>query len=368
MKQKQRQTQIVNVHVGAVPKKQRKARARRQKRQPKEARAPMYAFNPPPIINFPPGFNQTTQPNSWATPPPPIQQRPRAAFVEGEVAELLNQSKTEPVRLTFEGSLADRLREPARVAPLAEYTAPTPFEPPHEVAFNEPDFTEEEIARNEAALAKEARAVELAAEEDARVEAAANLRVAAELEKTKAAVAAVERGAAAAAALPFAAEAVLPVSAEELVKPIKPKKKDYVAEGPIISPADRDQRYRYNREGRQKFTLSGKPITKQSKEVEEPLGFTAGAVPPNWALRAEGPSDFVAPNALPPLVAVRGSESLNREPLRFLGESTVPPERPSGLERQRREDFLGRSGPGSVLSGAEETLLSGSAVSGNWPY
>ena len=363
-KQKQRQTQIVNVHIGDTKRPRRPA-----KRQPKkkDARAPIYAFNPPPIIHYPPSFVQHNQPNAWATPPPPIPQRQRAAFVEGEVAELLNQSKTEPVRLTFEGSIAERLEPRKEAASLEAPAVPSLFEPPPVIGFTEPElvvepeFTAEEIARNEAALAKEARATELAAEEEALAEAAAARRIAAEGEKTKASIAASERGAAAAAAaLPFETELVLPTTAEELAQPARPKK--YVAEGPIVPISDRDPQYRYNKEGRQYFTTSGIPQRKKSKEaVEEPF---SSALPP-LVTSAEPFS-----SALPPLVVVRSSESLNREPyppITFLGSSSLPPEKPSGLERQRREGFSGRSGPGSVLSGTEETLLSESAVSANWP-
>lgn len=363
----QRQTQIVNVHVGGIKRARRPA-----KRQPKkDARdkvasdkaAPIYAFNPQPIINFPPSFVQQNQPNAWATPPPPIPQRPRSAFVEGEVAELLNQPKTEPVRLTFEGAIAERLEPRKETAGIEVPAAPPLFEPPPEFAFTEPEpiiepeFSAEEIARNEAVLAKEARAAELAAEEDALAEAAANRKIAAEAAKTSAAIAAAERGAAAASLADVA-----PTSAEELAlgssgtKPAKSKKTRAKAEGPIVPFESQLPRYVYNKEGRQYFTPSGKAVTKNPKEAE-PL-------PPLFANR----------EPLPPLVTVRSSDSSNREPYTFLGssplwaESPSASEKPSGLERQRREGFTGKSGSGSVLSGAEETLLSGSAVSANWPY
>lgn len=433
--QKQKQTQIVNVHVGSAkrargrsPLGPREGPRRPAKRQPKKdvgkaQSAPLYAFNPPPIINFPPGFAPQNQPNAWATPPPPIPQRQRAAFVEGEVAELLNQPKTEPVRLTFEGSIAEKLEPRKEATPLEAPAArdevangvavPSLFEPPTEFGFTEPEpvvepeFSAEEIARNEAALAREARAAELAAEEEALAEDAVQRRILAEGVKTMASFAAAERGAAAAAAastLPFSAEPVLPTTAEELVgQPVKPKKKYYVAEGPIVPVAARDPRYRYTREGRQKFTLSGMPITQKSKETELPFLEASSAADPRgglvgyanaepfsgaWDVVPSGaaeplapPGRFAASNALPPLVTVRSSESVNREPyppISFLGSSSLrsegtrtegsPPEKPSGLERQRREGFSGKSGSGSVLSGAEETLLSGSAVSANWPH
>ena len=415
LKQKQKQTQIVNVHVGGIKRARRPA-----KRQPKkDARdkvasdstrgtAPIYAFNPPPIINFPPSFVQQNQPNAWATPPPPIPQRQRAAFVEGEVAELLNQSKTEPVRLTFEGSIAERLEPRKEAAPLEAPAVPSLFEPPPEIGFTEPEpivepeFSAEEIARNEAALAREARAAERAAEEEALAEAAANRKVAEEAVKMKASIAAAERGAAAAALadeLPFAAEPVLPTTAEELARgplgttsreasaePSKSKKSKQIAQGPIVPFNNRDPRYSYDKDGRQYFTSSGKPVTKKLKEADlratESLGQPARAAQPLGAeslVGEESSSSASLPPLvvrepfssalLPPLVTVRSSESVNREPYTFMGSSSsLPPEKPSGLERKRREGFTGKSGSGSVLSGAEETLLSSSAVSANWPY
>ena len=109
--QKQKQSQIVNVHIGSKrPSGARKKRAK--KGAAKREIQSIHAFNPPPIINFPPGFGLNQQSNAWTTPPAMY-----SVYPEGETAAALGLRNTELVRLMLQSSerpSADRLRPPVK--------------------------------------------------------------------------------------------------------------------------------------------------------------------------------------------------------------------------------------------------------------
>lgn len=131
--QKQKQTQIVNINLGRIGGKKRKSKPKKKgKEEIKQSIIP--AFNPPPIINFPPGFMpksmaDANQPNYFNRPPPPPPLKETAAFVEGETAGVLNLNPTIPVPFSFIGA-EERLKAPAKEERLSEVILPA--EPPEE--------------------------------------------------------------------------------------------------------------------------------------------------------------------------------------------------------------------------------------------
>ena len=143
------QTQIVNVNIGS--KRPRKRAKKGAAKEAKKGRPEVFgtssrvqiipAFNPPPIINYPPGFG-SQQPNAWATPPPPTPQRQYAAFAEGETAGPLGVDQTVPVPFTFVG--AERVLKPAPKTPaLTSLVGPPIFGAP-EPSLAKSLFAEEE--------------------------------------------------------------------------------------------------------------------------------------------------------------------------------------------------------------------------------
>lgn len=121
----QQQSQTVIVNVGG-------------KRRAAKKAVPSPGFPPSFPPSLPPGFDQPNNPNAWSAPPQPAQPLPRAVFPEGETASRLGLSSTVPVRLSFEGGLAERLRAPVHEAPLEAPAAPAVFDAPPEVGFAEP--------------------------------------------------------------------------------------------------------------------------------------------------------------------------------------------------------------------------------------
>lgn len=105
--QKQKQTQIVNINLAT------KAKRKPRKRQPrKEVQRRIPAFNPPPIINFPPQY------------------KPYSVYPEGETAKIFNLNSAVPVPLKIETellnapipapNLAKSVAEPIREEPFVE--------------------------------------------------------------------------------------------------------------------------------------------------------------------------------------------------------------------------------------------------------
>lgn len=121
VKQRQSQKQNVNVNINlGEKKKKRKPRKRKTgKKEVKRQTQPLYAFNPPPIINFPPAFNQQPAVN---LPPPPIPQKQYSVFPEGETATTLNLLSNVPVPLQVEGSPVKELLKPVKTTKKEKIT------------------------------------------------------------------------------------------------------------------------------------------------------------------------------------------------------------------------------------------------------
>lgn len=105
VKQKQKQTQIVNINLGTKAKKKVKRKRQPKKEVIKTQNIP--AFNPPPIINFPPQY------------------KPYAVFPEGETAKISNLNSAVPVPLKIETE-APLLNAPIPAPNLAQLVAPPP--------------------------------------------------------------------------------------------------------------------------------------------------------------------------------------------------------------------------------------------------
>jgi len=130
------QTQIVNVRIGDLGK--RKGKKGKKSKGERKVRKPLVSayippFNPPPIVNFPPGFN-SAQPNLFASVPPPPPQRQYAVRPESETTPLTGGDATVPVPLVVEGNpLKAKAKEPkleAKTTPdiTGEFATPTvPF-------------------------------------------------------------------------------------------------------------------------------------------------------------------------------------------------------------------------------------------------
>ena len=124
--QRQSQKQNVNVNINLGEKK-KKRKPRKRKTVMKRREGPQPLFNPPSIINFPPGFNQQPAIN---LPPPPIPQKQYSVFPEGETATQLNLLSNVPVPLKVEGSLLKaKAKEPK---PEAYKVINEPFKAPEE--------------------------------------------------------------------------------------------------------------------------------------------------------------------------------------------------------------------------------------------
>lgn len=109
--QSQRQTQIVNVNVKGDKKAKRRKGKKVNRKEGKPETRIIPAFNPPPIINYPPAFNQQFNPNQWLSPPAPAPKIAPKVLVEGETAETLGVPAYTPVDLTLESRF--RTAEPA---------------------------------------------------------------------------------------------------------------------------------------------------------------------------------------------------------------------------------------------------------------
>jgi hypothetical protein len=146
VKQKQKQTQIVNINLGGRVGAKRKSKPKKKAlAQSKASKAPLPAYNPPSIVNFPAGFNQPNVFQPLVAPPP---QRQYAVFAEGEQQRLLNTTTTIPVPFTFVGAT-----ETLKAPPKEERLVPVPSEEGGEVKAEEEEVvlpTEAEIAEAEA--------------------------------------------------------------------------------------------------------------------------------------------------------------------------------------------------------------------------
>ena len=205
VKQKQKQTQIVNINLGGRVGAKRKSKPKKKAlAQSKASKAPLPAYNPPSIVNFPAGFNQPNVFQPLVAPPP---QRQYAVFAEGEQQRLLNTTTTIPVPFTFVEA-TEKLKAP----PKEERLVPVPegevkVEEEEEVVLP----TEAEIALAEAeALAIEGEPPATAEEE------AAIARGFVEASKTNLAIPSIASSASSASSL---ASVDVPVEASVLLEP-----------------------------------------------------------------------------------------------------------------------------------------------------
>lgn len=102
-KQKQKQTQIVNINLGTKARKKKGKGKSKPKKSDRESKTQIIpAFNPPPIINYPPMFVAPNQPN-WFRPPPVSQtNKEYAVFPEAETAGAVGLNPTVPVPLRIQ--------------------------------------------------------------------------------------------------------------------------------------------------------------------------------------------------------------------------------------------------------------------------
>ena len=153
VKQRQSQKQNVKVIVNLGEKKKKGKPKKRQtgKKVMKRETQIIPAFNPPPIINYPPMFQQyNQQPNKFLNPSPPIPQKQYSVFPEGETAPLSNILSTVPVELKLQTREPEpNLAKATTKAPDLPTSAPevetSPFvtetEEPALEFFNEPSVT-----------------------------------------------------------------------------------------------------------------------------------------------------------------------------------------------------------------------------------
>jgi hypothetical protein len=103
----QTQTQNVNVYYGTKPKGKGKPKRSRAGAKPRKESKTISAFNPPPIINFPPQY------------------KPYAVYPEGETAKIFNLNPAVPVPLKIETE-APLLNAPIPEPNLTQLVAPPP--------------------------------------------------------------------------------------------------------------------------------------------------------------------------------------------------------------------------------------------------
>jgi hypothetical protein len=150
VKQRQSQKQNVNVTVNLGEKKKKGKPKKRKtgKKGMKRQTQIIPAFNPPPIINYPPMFNQ--KPNTFLNPPPPIPQKEYSVFPEAETAPLTNILSTVPTILKLQTTEPEPNLAKARAkAPDLPTSAPeadtSPFvtttEEPEPTFYNAPETT-----------------------------------------------------------------------------------------------------------------------------------------------------------------------------------------------------------------------------------
>jgi len=132
VKQRQSQKQNVNVNINLGEKK-KKRKPRKRKTGKKDIKRNetriISAFNPPSIINFPPGFNQ---PNNFLIPPQPIQQKQYAVLPESETALNLGLLPNVPVPLRVEGSPLKEKEKERKLVPETYTVINEPFKAPEE--------------------------------------------------------------------------------------------------------------------------------------------------------------------------------------------------------------------------------------------
>lgn len=129
----QTQTQNVNVYYDSRAGAKRKPRKRQPKKVNGESKTQIL---PAPIINYPPQFMQSINPN-WFTPPPiPQSIKQYAVLPEGETAALVNLNPAVPVPLRIETN-TPLLNAPIAEPNLTQLVAP----PPPEEEFAEDDVS-----------------------------------------------------------------------------------------------------------------------------------------------------------------------------------------------------------------------------------
>lgn len=135
--QKQSQRQNVNVNINLGEKKKKGKPKKRKTGKRREGAKPLIipAFNPPPIINYPPAFQQQNQPNNWFNPPPPIPQKQYSVFPEAETATTLNLLSNVPVPLKVEGSPLKEKAKEVRLVPEQYTVINEPFKPPEKEEY-----------------------------------------------------------------------------------------------------------------------------------------------------------------------------------------------------------------------------------------
>jgi hypothetical protein len=353
-KKGQSQTQSVIINLGG--KKGRKSSA---PAPPPPNRFPM---------NFPVGFNPSN-PNLWYAPPPPaLSSRQFAVFPEGETSRNLGLNSNIPVKLTL---LTESLKPPQSAAVLTDKPAPQIFEPPPEVAFEEPEQKEELAVPVSSSTAPLAESYAFPSADE--IEAA---RIAAESQP------------------PVLLDTTFGVEKGTSSAGVgKPKK--YSTGEEYVEPESRNPSFVYDNYGYQIFNLDGTPRRRRQKAKAEPVTvFQApfGAEPsasfPSFPLdvnpvtfgaqpSASFPLDVkpVAANPLGPLRVPAGtfpfvSES-RADPstgFAFLGAAEEPKKPRNPLERGRGSDesrgraaslgpLSSRSSAGSGISPSENLLF-----------
>jgi hypothetical protein len=327
-KKGQSQTQSVVINLGGK-------KGRKSSSAPPPNRFPM---------NFPAGFNPSN-PNLWYAPPPPaLSNRQFAVFPEGETSRNLGVNATAPVPFNFIS--AERVLKPTPPLAVLEDTAQQIFEPPPEVAFDEPEQKEELPVRVDSSTAPLAESYAFPSADE--IEAA---RIEAKSQP------------------PVLLDTTFGVASSAGVG----KAKKYSTGEEFVEPESRNPSFVYDNYGYQIFNLDATPRRRKQKakpvtvfqapfgaepSASFPLDANPVAVYPLGALRVPaGTFPFVSESRADPSTGFA-----------FLGAAEEPKKARNPLERGRKSDesreraaslgpLSSRSSAGSGISPSENLLF-----------